>query len=149
MNVLLDTNIVIDALENREPFNRAAQDIILLAAEHKIDAHVTATSVTDIYYLLRRHLKDRNNTREAVRKIIMLLPVLDVTASDCDLAFDLSMHDYEDAVLAQCAKRHKVDCIVTRNEKDYVNSPVTSIHPDVFVKRLAEIALETDVNSEV
>ena len=54
MRILIDTCIIIDALQNREPFNKNAQEIFLLAANRKFDGFITAKSVTDIYYLTKQ-----------------------------------------------------------------------------------------------
>ena len=57
--LLIDTNIILDALMNRAPWAKAAEDIILAVAEDKAEGYITASSFTDIHYLLRKHLKDK------------------------------------------------------------------------------------------
>ena len=136
MKLLIDTNIVLDALMNRAPWAKAAQDIILAVAEEKAEGCITASSFTDVHYLLRKHLKDKEKTKQALLGLLTLVNVLDVTGSDCEKAFDLPMSDYEDALLAYCGKRHKVDCIITRNEKHYVGSPVKASEPEEILKIL-------------
>lgn len=133
MDVLIDTNVVLDALVSREPFSEAAQKIFLLAAEDEINAFLTANSVADVYYLLHKYLHRKSGCRETLIKLFALFDILDVTASDCKNALELEMSDYEDALLASCAKRKRMDCIVTRNLKDFVKSPVKAISPDDFI----------------
>ena len=48
MKLLIDTNIIIDALTGREPFREVAEQIFLLAANQTEDMHITAGSATDI-----------------------------------------------------------------------------------------------------
>lgn len=134
MNVLIDTNVVLDAMLSRSPFAEAAQKLFIMAAEEKINAYVTASSITDIYYLLHRHLRDNKRCRQEIFKIIKIFGILDVTGSDCEKALELPMPDYEDALLAACAKRGKMECIVTRNVKDFEGSPVKAVLPDDFLK---------------
>ena len=62
--------------------------------------------------------------------------VLDVTGMDCEKAFELPMSDYEDALLEYCAKRHKVDSIITRNTKHFIGSPVKAVQPEDFLRYL-------------
>ncbi len=64
-----------------------------------------------------------------------VLDVVDVTRNDCIKAFDLLIADYEDALLVHCAKRTKAEYIITRNTKDFVNSPVEAIAPEDFLIR--------------
>lgn len=134
MNVLIDTNVVLDAMLSRSPFAEAAQKLFIMAAEEKINAYVTASSITDIYYLLHKHLHDKEQCRQVIFKIIKIFNILDVTGSDCKKALELPMSDYKDALLAACARRGKMECIVTRNVEDFGGSPVRAVLPDDFLK---------------
>jgi len=133
MKILIDTNVVLDAVMNREPWAKPAQEIFLAAAGKKFVGCVTASSFADIYYILRKHLKNKNKTKQVLLGLIELLTVLDVTGGDCAKAFDLPLPDYEDALLAYCGKRHKVDYIVTRDESHFANSPVPAVTPAEFL----------------
>jgi len=136
MKLLIDTNIILDVLMNRPPWAKAAQDVILAVAEEKAEGCVTASSFTDIHYLLYKHLKDKEKTKQALLGLLTVVNVLDVNGSDCEKAFDLPMSDYEDALLAYCGKRHKIEYIVTRNIKHYEGSPVKAVEPDEILKIL-------------
>ena len=134
MNVLIDTNVVLDAILSREPHAAAAQKIFLLAAENKIHAGITANTVTDIHYLALKYLRDSKKVKEVLAKLFALFQVVDVTAYDCKKALDLPMDYYEDALLSICAKKVKCDFIVTRNINDFANSIVKPVLPNDFLK---------------
>lgn len=134
MKVLVDTNIIIDALTGREPFREAAEQIFMLAANQIEDLYITASSVTDIYYLIRKHLHDSEQSKNAIAKLFELFYILDSTAEDCQEALLLDIKDYEDAVISSCASRNRMDYIVTRNIKDYKKSRVQAILPENFIK---------------
>ena len=136
MKALIDTNVILDALVSREPFRPAAEAIFLLAAEGSIDASVTASCLTDIYYLLKRHLKSTEQSKEALGKLLAIFNVLDVTKRDCLQAMELPMDDYEDALLAATGRRANVDCIVTRDLNDFKASPVKTVSPEDFIRNL-------------
>ena len=53
MNVLIDTCIIIDALQSREPFNKDAEAVFLSVANRRCVGFLTANSITDIYYVCR------------------------------------------------------------------------------------------------
>jgi predicted nucleic acid-binding protein len=133
MNVLIDTNIILDAGLNRIPFNASAQKILLLVADEKVNASITASSVTDIYYFLKRDYHDSDRAKEMLINFFNIFEVIDVTKSDCEKALFLPMDDYEDALLATCAKRRRIELIITRNLKDFAESPVKAISPDDFL----------------
>lgn len=140
MNVLIDTNIILDAVTGRAPHNAPAEKLFLLAAEDKIGASITASSVTAIYYLLHKHLHDADQSRQVLSKLFSLFKVLDFTGGDCKKALTMPMADYEDALLAACAKRSKVDLIITRNLRDFDESPVEAITPDDFLAKFVNPA---------
>jgi len=136
MKLLIDTNVILDALMVRKPWAASAQAVLLAVAEEKAEGCITASSFTDLYYILRKHLNDNEKTRQALFGLIAVVNVLDVTGTDCEKAFELPMSDYEDALLAYCGKRHKADRIVTRNLKHFNGSPVKIISPEELLKKL-------------
>jgi len=134
MKILVDTNIIIDTLTGREPFRESAEQIFMLAANQIEDIYITASSATDIYYLVRKHLHNTEQSKNTMSKLYQLFGILDVTANDCQDALLLDMKDYEDAVISCCAKRNQMDYIVTRNMKDYEHSKVKVLLPEDLLK---------------
>ncbi len=129
MKIMIDTNVLLDAFLSREPWRENAERIILACADGKLHGCLTASSLTDIYYILNKSLKNPEEVREAIGKIFILFDVLDVTKADCEKALELPIIDYEDALLVHCAKRHKIEMIVSRDEKYFTSSPVSVISP--------------------
>ena len=138
MKILVDTNIIIDALTSREPFGEAAEQIFLLAANQIEDMYITASSATDIYYLVRKHLHSTEQAKSVMSKLYELFHILDVTSVDCQEALSSEVNDYEDAVLSCCAFRYQMDYIVTRNIKDYEKSKIRAILPKAFLSISAQ-----------
>ena len=136
MKVLIDTNVILDALMKRTPWVRAAEAVLMAVAEEKVTGYITASTFTDLYYLLQKRLQNKELTRQTLLDLITVVDVLDVTGTDCERAFDLPMTDYEDALLAYCAKRHRVDRIITRNVKHFAGSPIIAIEPGDFLETL-------------
>ncbi len=134
MKILVDTNIIIDTLTGREPFRESAEQIFILAANQIEDMYITASSATDIYYLVKKYLHNTEQSKNTMSKLYQLFGILDVTANDCQDALLLDMKDYEDAVISCCAKRNQMDYIVTRNIKDYEHSKVKVLLPEDLLK---------------
>jgi len=148
MKLLIDTNIILDAMINREPWAEDAQNVILAIAEEKAEGYITASSVTDIYYILFKHIKNRDQVKQALLGLLTVINVFDVNETDCVEAFSVHMSDYEDALLASCGKRHKVDRIVTRNIKDFTGSPIQAVEPHEILKYLCECIDHTESNNK-
>ena len=139
MRAFIDTCVVIDALQAREPFAKDAQDIFLAAANNLYLGYISAKSVTDVYYLMHRHTHDDKASRDILNKLFALFDVLDTAGIDCRKAVLSPVSDFEDAVMVETALRSEVDCIVTRNLRDFTKSPVPVYEPKAFLK-----PLETD-----
>lgn len=135
MKALIDTCIVIDVLQNREPFYRDGRKIFLAAAKATGRAlgHLTAKSITDIYYLTHRQTHSDQETRQALHILFSLFEVLDTANEDCRRALSSPISDYEDAVMVESALRAGLDCIVTRNLKDYIHTPLPVYSPAEFL----------------
>jgi predicted nucleic acid-binding protein len=82
-------------------------------------------------------------TRKILSKLFTLFHLLDTTSLDCRKAISSEVSDYEDAIMVETAIRSEMDCIITRNEKDYMNSSVKVYEPSVFLK-LLEVENETE-----
>lgn len=136
MRALIDTCVIIDALQNREPFAQEAQQIFFTIANKHATGYISAKSVLDIYYLIHRSTHSDEATRKILKTLLGLFDILDTTQLDCRQALSSDISDYEDAVMCETAKRCDVDCIVTRNQKDYAKSEVTVYSPAEFLEQI-------------
>lgn len=134
MKILVDTNVIIDALTSREPWNESAEWIFLLGANHIVDMYITASSATDIYYIIRKHMHNIQAAKQIMGKLYSLMGILEVTGTDCMEAIASPIADYEDAVVEKVASRKNMDYIVTRNIKDYQNGSVKAVLPNDFIE---------------
>ncbi len=138
MKALVDTCVIIDALQNRVPFYEDSQKIFYAVANNQVKGYISAKSVTDIYYITHRATHDDSATRKILITLLNLFDVLDTEAMDCRRALLSETSDYEDAVMIETAARENVDCIVTRNVKDYGKSVVSIFSPSEFLAKLNE-----------
>ena len=138
MRALIDTCIIIDALQAREPFAEDAQQIFLAVANKRVMGFLTAKSAADIYYITHRHTHNDHDTRRVLSTLFNLFDLLDTAGMDCRRAVSSELTDYEDAMMVETALRCGVDCIVTRNLKDYEKSAVPVYSPPAFLARIEE-----------
>ena len=133
MKVLLDTNIVLDLLLEREPYYKDAKEIFLLAEKKFFKAYLSASSITTIHYLSAKEL----GKKEADNIITILLKIFDITALNKDvfiLALNDNGVDFEDSVIYSSAYKSKIDYIITRDIKGYKNSKVKVLQPLQFLE---------------
>ena len=136
MKALMDTCIIIDALQNRQPFCKDAQKIFLLCANDEFEGFLTAKAITDIYYLTHRYLHNDKATREIIVKLCKLFSIVDTSSLDIINALSSEVSDFEDAVMIESALRYGTDCIVTKNVKDYSKSSIPVFDPEEFISLL-------------
>lgn len=135
MRVIFDTNVVLDVLQNREPFVDCSAKLLKLSEAEKIRGAITANTATDIYYILNKHLRDKSLVSARLQSLLSIVSLTDVLAKDVRHALMLDMPDFEDALLAECALRTKATCIVTRDEKGFLDSSVPAMTPENFLKK--------------
>jgi predicted nucleic acid-binding protein len=131
---MLDTNVIIDYLADRAPFADAAEKVIVLCEQGKLCGVLTASAVTDVYYVMRK-IAGREKTLENIKLLLSVFEVADVGKSDLLRAVESPMADYEDALAAACARRVKAECIVTRNIEGFKKAPVPPLSPEDFLAR--------------
>ena len=141
MRVLVDTCVIIDALQNREPFCEDAQALFLAVANQQAEGYLTAKSVAAIYYLTHRLTHSDRETRNILSKLFSLFELLDTTDLDCRKALSSAVVDYEDGIMVESALRSGMDCIVTRNTKDYEKAQITILTPQAFLQKIAPTEL--------
>ncbi len=133
MKVLIDTNVIIDALTSRKPWSESAEQIFIMSANHMMDMYITASSATDIYYLVKKYLHSADQAKRVMEKLYSLIGILTVSGAECIDALASSVSDYEDAVVERVSVKADMDFIITRNVKDYQQGLVKALSPDDFI----------------
>ena len=138
MRVLLDTNVIVDVLQKREPWRQDGETIFIAAAMNQITACVTAKQIADIHYMTKRLFKGQTHVdhfaKQIIGKLMSFIELEDSCAVDCQTAMGINNNDFEDAMLIACAARESMDYIITRNTGHFKCSSVPVVLPSVFVK---------------
>ena len=119
MKLLIDTNVVLDVLLRREPFFRTAAEVLNLTQRDDVREYVSASAITDIYYIANKQMKDRDAVRDLLKRLLMIVSVAAVSKWEIQNALNLAWGDFEDSVQYSVALLNEMDGIVTRNPSDY------------------------------
>lgn len=136
MKIMCDTNIIIDVLLEREPFVGDSYKVLQLCEEHKLNGFVSAACITDIFYLVRKYMHSTELAYTAIGKVLEIVKVCSVTNNDVLLAFQQKSKDFEDCLVAVCAKSIRCDYIITRNKKDFEDFGVSLLTPAELLQLL-------------
>jgi predicted nucleic acid-binding protein len=135
MRVLLDNDVVLDFVLEREPFFADAEMIFQHLDNGDIECYVSAITPINVFYTTRK-LKDKDIALQAVKDLLVAIEVCRTDKIVLQTAFTLNFGDYEDAVQCANALAENLDAIVTRNVKDYKNSSITIYSPKEFLQIL-------------
>ena len=135
MRILLDTNVILDVLLKREPFCAAGQGVLRLAKYAEVEEYLSASAVTDIYYVVHRTTKDDAVSKVLLKQLLSVMGILKVSAEEIQNALSLAWEDFEDAVQYSAALSGGIDAIVTRDQSGYRLAQIPVYTPDAFLAR--------------
>lgn len=135
MRILLDTNVILDYLGANVGFADDAEAVFDLAAKREDIKLVSSSAMTDIFYVLKRATKDLNEAQNKFASLRKRIEILPVTGEDIDKAFLRNWKDFEDAVQYTVAESNGIDCIITRNKKDFEEQEIPCLSPKEFVEK--------------
>lgn len=137
MNILIDTNVILDVLLERKPYYENAARINLLCEKGYVNGYISASAITDIFYIAKKELKNKDTVIELLKDILKTAHIASVTENDINGALNLSWDDFEDSVQYVIGESISAKYIVTRNTKDFVNSRIKVVSPDEFLSIMA------------
>jgi predicted nucleic acid-binding protein len=135
-NILLDTNIILDIALKRDPFFDAASEIFSLIDEGKIYCYITATTITDIYYIASKE-KNRSIAKEFIKNLIRIVGILGVDQHVIYRALESDIKDFEDAIQVSSANYSNVNIIVTRNKQDFIDCGLNVYTPGELIRSIS------------
>lgn len=142
MRILLDTNVIVDVLQRREPWFSDGQKIFYAIANKQIIGCITAKEAADIHFFSRKQFTGEENVdakvRQVIAKLYALFELIGTLGIDCQNALAIENNDYEDAIMIESAVRAGLDGIVTRNPEHFKPSAIPVYSPSEFVNKLNE-----------
>ena len=128
-HIFLDTNVLIDFLADRKPFSLEAAKLFNYSFKKKVIIYVAAVSYNNIYYILRQSCT-HSETIKILNELQEWTEAIDVSKDVIRKALKSEFKDFEDAIQYNCAKTlSKIDCIVTRDTKDFKASSIPTMTP--------------------
>ena len=136
MVILVDTNIIIDALANREPYADDAKRIMEKCAAREITGILAAHSIPNLFYILRKNFSQEER-RFLLKNLCEIFQISDLNEKKIVAALENNaFSDFEDGLQEECAVESMADYIVTRNPADFKHSRVKVILPDELLREL-------------
>jgi len=133
MKIFIDANIALDVLLERQPFCITGAQILGLS-KGGIELFLSASTITDIYYIINRERKSKEIAAALVKNILISVDIAAVTGNIIRRAIGLNWGDFEDTVQYAAGENLEEDYIVTRNASDFASSAISALAPEALLK---------------
>lgn len=133
--VMIDLNVVLDVLQEREPFYKASAALLAAVETGMIEGYLAAHSLTTLFYLIQKG-KSSADARAMITNLLQFLKIATIDQSTIEQSLNLDYRDFEDAVQMIAAIQCKADYLITRNIKDYKPALLPVIQPIDFMGTL-------------
>ena len=134
MKILVDTNVLLDVAQQRQPFLADSDAVVRWCEVHPGQGFVAWHSISNLYFILRKPLGEVAS-REFVAMVLEIFEVVATGTASAKLALRLQMGDLEDALQTAAAIEAGADVIVTR-DRDYQAAPIPVQTPGEFLASL-------------
>lgn len=135
MKLLIDANILLDVLQEREPHYHDSALIWKLCETEQVKGYVSTLTFANMVYVMRKELIPER-IEETLRALNLIFEFTDLTTADIVRAAEMKWDDFEDAIQSAMAERIHTDYIITRNIRDFRKSKVMALTPREFIARL-------------
>ena len=136
MNVLLDTDVLVDVALNRKPYAESASALVDALERRLGTGFIAWHSVSNFYYLVAPS-RSKANAKGFLLDLAKFVDVSPTTTESLLFAGGLEMSDFEDALQVAAAVACRADFIATRNLRDYAKAPIKAFEPAAALKQLS------------
>ena len=140
LGVLVDTNVLLDLILNREPHAREAALLLDAIARGKLHGHVAGHAVTTVHYIVEKE-QDQTTAITAIGDLLQILKVVEIGEPEFQRALAMGLRDFADAVQAAACLKVGAEFLVTRNARDFKGAPVTTKTAGEVLAILASLQL--------
>ena len=135
MKLLIDANILLDVLQNREQFVKDSSIVWKLCETEKAEGYISTLTFANLVYIMRKELT-AEKIEEVLQKLALIFQFAELSTSDIMHAAELQWDDFEDAIQSVTAERIHADYIITRNVRDFTKSKVMAFTPAELIARI-------------
>ena len=130
--ILVDTDVILDLLGQRIPHFHFSALLFTFAEMKKLELYTSPLILANTFYILRKQLGN-DEAKKALRKLRILLHIIDSSEAVVDKALNSDFSDFEDAIQYYTALEYGISVILTRNLRDYKNAALIVQTPEAFL----------------
>lgn len=138
MKLMIDTNVLLDVLLDREPFSEDSQIVWKLCETYTAEGMISSLSFANMIYVLRKHV-DPKRVMNLITELSLIFRFKPLDQGILYVAAACQWEDFEDAIQFATAAMHKADYIVTRDKDGFRGSEIPVITPHELVEKMSGI----------
>ena len=131
--ILIDSDIILDVIAERESFYESAAEIFELGYAKKLDLYTTAIVLANVFYILRKKF-GTEKSMEILKNLRLIMNILPINEKTVDAVFISKFKDFEDGLQYFSAKENGIQAIITRNVKDYKEKDILIQTAEEYLK---------------
>lgn len=139
--IFVDTDVILDLLTMREHHYDAAAALFSKIDQKKITAYTSPVIFANLHYILC-NLKGNQFAKNSLKKLRLLVNILEVNEKIIDLALASDFRDFEDAIQYYTATEHKLHFLITRNLDDYKTADISVMDAGQYLKLVEHLELQ-------
>ncbi len=133
---LVDSDVLIDVALDREPHVGSSRRLVDRLQQERQDLFIAWHTASNTFYNVRRQASPEI-ARAFITSLLEFAQIAATSTDDLRYALTLPMADFEDAMQIAAAQACDAQFIVTRNERDFAQSPIPTLTP---ANALAELS---------
>jgi predicted nucleic acid-binding protein len=134
--LFLDTNVVIDFLDERVPFYEPIARIVTLADSKIVVLVASALSYPTVDYVLSK-IKGKERVKANLRRFKIVSEISALNESVIEKGLNSKFTDFEDSLQYYCALQANCAIIITRDVKDFKESTLPVMTPEAYLRSLS------------
>lgn len=135
MILFLESDVLIDVLQNRAPHATYGANVIDYSVRGRFRLITSPLCIANAHYTFSKAV-GQERSKNAIRELLELVELAPMPASVVKDALASSMKDFEDAMQVSTARSAGADVILTRNIRDFKNSPIRVLTPSQFLSTI-------------
>jgi predicted nucleic acid-binding protein len=133
--IFIDTDVFIDTILDRNPHSEFSNELLNCCEQNEIEGFTSSLIIANIYYIIRK-ISNHRKAIEAISKIRSIVKILPFSDKEIGESINAEFADFEDGLQYFIAQNHKIDCIITRNTKDFRKSNIGIFSPKEYLKTI-------------
>ncbi len=133
--IYIDTNVLIDLVEERKPFYDEISIIISISKNFSLELVVSSLSFATTHYVISKFGKSKE-ALELLKSVKIVFETVDFTNEILEKGLNSKFSDFEDSLHFYTALKNNCDLILTRNPKDFAMSTIRVMTPNEYLQVL-------------